>query len=176
MGVSPDGLPFPALLESLLFVSPEPVRIAQLAAVLGCTVEAVEEGLAALAAALDGRGICLVRQGDAVALRTVPAAAPYIERLRGLAAPPRLSAPALETLAIIAYRQPITRAQIEAIRGVNVDHVLQTLEARGLITVVGQAEAPGRPALFGTTPAFLEAFGLRSLADLPPLPADQSVL
>ena len=99
---------------------------------------------------------------------THPDFAPWVIALVGLKArPPRLSQPALETLAIIAYRQPITRAEIEQVRGVAVDGVLQTLSERGLIEQAGRAEVPGRPITYGTSPIFLEYFGLRSLEDLP---------
>ena len=102
-------------------------------------------------------------------LVTAPEVAEDVRRFLGLSGSARLSTAALETLAIIAYRQPITRAEIEAIRGVNCDGVLRTLLAKGLIEEVGRAEGPGRPILYGTTMLFLQHFGLRSLADLPPL-------
>jgi len=99
---------------------------------------------------------------------TQPEYGPWLRALVGVKArPPRLSQPALETLAIIAYRQPITRAEVEQIRGVNVDGVMQTLTERGLVEQVGRAEVVGRPMTYGTTPLFLEYFGLRSLEDLP---------
>ena len=99
---------------------------------------------------------------------TQPEFAPWVKALVGVKArPPRLSQPALETLAIIAYRQPLTRAEIEQIRGVNVDGTMQTLTERGLVESVGRAEVVGRPMTYGTTPLFLEYFGLRSLEDLP---------
>jgi len=99
---------------------------------------------------------------------TQPEFAPWLKALVGVKArPPRLSQPALETLAIIAYRQPITRAEVEQIRGVNVDGTMQTLTERGLVEAVGRAEVVGRPTIYGTTPMFLEYFGLRGLEDLP---------
>jgi segregation and condensation protein B len=99
---------------------------------------------------------------------TQPEFAPWLKALVGVKArPPRLSQPALETLAIIAYRQPITRAEVEQIRGVNVDGTMQTLTERGLVEATGRAEVVGRPTIYGTTPLFLEYFGLRGLEDLP---------
>jgi segregation and condensation protein B len=99
---------------------------------------------------------------------TQPEFSPWLKALVGVKArPPRLSQPALETLAIIAYRQPITRAEVEQIRGVNVDGTMQTLTERGLVEAVGRAEVVGRPTIYGTTGMFLEYFGLRSLEDLP---------
>jgi segregation and condensation protein B len=99
---------------------------------------------------------------------TQPEFAPWLKALVGIKArPPRLSQPALETLAIIAYRQPITRAEVEQIRGVNVDGTMQTIMERGLVEAVGRAEVVGRPPTYGTTPLFLEYFGLRGLEDLP---------
>jgi segregation and condensation protein B len=94
-----------------------------------------------------------------------------VERLLGGPAVTRLSRAALEVLAIVAYRQPATRAEIEALRGVNSDRALETLLGRGLVAEVGRRDSVGRPALLGTTPAFLDYLGLRSLADLPPLPS-----
>jgi segregation and condensation protein B len=109
----------------------------------------------------------LQRQGDGLQLVTHPRAAAVVQRFLGLETSARLSTAALETLAIVAYRQPVTRAHIEAIRGVNPDYALATLTARGLVEEVGRLNAVGRPALFGTTFEFLRAFGLRSLDDLP---------
>ena len=107
-------------------------------------------------------------RGRAGSFVTQPDFASWVRALVGVKVrPPRLSQPALETLAIVAYRQPITRAEIEQIRGVNVDGVMQTLLERGLLENVGRAEVVGRPMTYGTTPLFLEYFGLRSLEDLP---------
>jgi len=166
----PNGhLALDARVEALLFVAAEPPTVAQLARALEVPAEAIEEALRTLADRLRERGLRLQRQGDRVQLVTAPEAAEDVRRFLGLSGGPRLSTAALETLAIIAYRQPITRAEIEAIRGVNCDGVLRTLLARGLIEEVGRAEGPGRPILYGTTMLFLQHFGLRSLADLPPL-------
>jgi segregation and condensation protein B len=111
----------------------------------------------------------LQRKGDRVQLASAPEAAPYIERFLGLDLTARLSPAALEVLAIVAYRQPITRAQIEAVRGVSCDAVLRTLVSRGLLEEVGRLEQAGRPILYGTTFQFLQHFGLNTLSDLPPL-------
>lgn len=156
--------------ESILFVADEPVELAALARIAGASLEEVERAVEALAADCQGRGVRIQRAGSAVQMVTAPEAAPYVERFMGVEEDHRLSAAALETLAIIAYKQPITRAAIEAIRGVNCERALATLKARGLIAEVGRAEGPGRPYLFGTTFRFLEYFGLEKPEDLPPLP------
>lgn len=168
--ILPNGhLALDARVEALLFVAEEPPTIAQLARALEVPAEAIEEALNVLQERLRERGLRLQRQGDRVQLVTAPEVAEDVRRFLGLSGSARLSTAALETLAIIAYRQPITRAEIEAIRGVNCDGVLRTLLAKGLIEEVGRAEGPGRPILYGTTMLFLQHFGLRSLADLPPL-------
>jgi segregation and condensation protein B len=164
------------LVESLLFVSPEPLDLAQIARVLDVPRETVEAGLSLLSADAPRRGIHVQRLGDLLQLVSAPEAAPYIERLRGSEGVAKLSTAAMETLAIVAYQQPVTRARIEAIRGVNSDRALATLQARGLIAEVGRLETAGRPALFGTTFEFLQHFGLHDLGDLPPLPEDLEML
>ncbi len=168
----PQGAELVALIESLLFVAGDPAPINQLANALGAPAEAIEAALAELAAALpgNGRGLLLQRKGDRVQLVTLPAAAPYIERFLGLDLSTRLSTAALETLSVVAYRQPITRPEVEAVRGVNCDAVLRTLVSRGLVEPVGRLEQAGRPILYGTTFQFLQYFGLESLDQLPPLP------
>ena len=113
------------------------------------------------------RGFQLVEKADGWQLATDPAFAKWVRQLFPGPKPARLSAPALETLAIIAYRQPITRADVEAVRGVNIDGVLQTLVERGLVKIGGRAEVPGRPLLYETTQFFLDHFGLRNLDELP---------
>jgi segregation and condensation protein B len=163
-----------ALLESLLFVAEEPLEVALLAGILEAEPAAVSDAVDALAADCHGRGVRIQRAGDLVQMVTAPQAAPYVERFLGMDHHQRLSTAALETLAIIAYKQPITRAGIEAIRGVNSDHVVGTLIARGLVEEVGRADTIGRPALLGTTVRFLEHFGLESPDQLPPLPTEQS--
>lgn len=172
----PAGVELHALLESLLFVAPTPAPVERLAQVLGLTPEAIEAALADLAAAYitEGRGLRLLRKGDRAHLTTAPQASAYIERFLGLDLSSKLSNAALETLAVIAYRQPLTRPQIEAVRGVNCDGVVRTLLARELIEPVGRLEQAGRPILYGTTTQFLHYFGLESLDRLPPLPAGES--
>jgi segregation and condensation protein B len=162
-----------ALLESLLFAAEEPLAIGRLAGVLQVTGEAVEAALGELRAAqlaLPACGLRVQRRGDRLQLVTQPEAAPYIERLLGLDLTTRLSTAALETLAVIAYRQPLTRGEIEAVRGVNCDGVLRTLLSRGLVEPVGRLEQAGRPFQYGTTFQFLQYFGLDSMEALPPLP------
>ncbi|HET7090161.1 MAG TPA: SMC-Scp complex subunit ScpB [Anaerolineae bacterium] len=169
-----DELPLPltGMVESLLFVSGEPVSVARLAEALEVSAEQVEEALAELREATRNgasRGLILQRRGDKVQLTTRPECAPYVEKFLGLSLTSRLSKPALETLAIVAYQQPVTRPEIEMIRGVNCDGVIQTLLSKGLIEEVGRLETAGRPIQYGTTFAFLQHFGLRSLEDMPPL-------
>lgn len=159
-----------AFVESLLFVAAEPLTVARLAAALLVETAQIEEALLDLTRSLIGRGICLQRKDDQVQLATRPAAAAAIERLLGVDASPRLSPAALEALAVIAYRQPVTRTQLEAIRGVNCDGVLRTLLSRSLIEEQGRLEAVGRPILYGTTFEFLQYFSLNRVEDLPPLP------
>jgi segregation and condensation protein B len=161
-----------ALLESLLFVAPSPTPVDRLAQVLATSKEAVVAALARLAETYDEerRGLRLLRKGDRVHLTSAPEAAAYIERFLGLDLSTRLSQAALETLAVIAYRQPLTRAEIEAVRGVNCDGVLRTLITRELVEAVGRLEQAGRPFLYGTTVQFLQYFGLESLDRLPALP------
>ena len=167
---SGDGvLGLPAQVESLLFVADGPVSVAHLAEALEATPGQVEQALAELEAAYAGRGLRLQRAGTRVQLITAPEAAPRVERFLGLEARTSLSQPALETLAIIVYRQPVTRPEIEAIRGVNSDSVLRTLLSVGLIEEVGRAPGVGRPILYGPTFEFLQHFGLQSLDQLPPL-------
>src|SRR5438093_10840466 len=114
-----------------------------------------------------GRAFQLIEKAEGWQLATDPKYAPWVRQLFPAPKPARLSAPALETLAIIAYRQPITRADVEAVRGVNIDGVLQTLMERGLVKIAGRAEIPGRPLLYETTQFFLDHFGLRTLDELP---------
>ena len=158
-----------AQVECLLFVADGPVSIGRLAEALEVTPGQVERALTDLSTAYVGRGLRLQRVGNRVQLITTPEAAPYVERFLGLEARTRLSQAALETLAIIAYRQPITRPEIEAIRGVNSDSVLRTLLSVGLIEDVGRAPTVGRPILYGTTFEFLQHFGLSGLDELPPM-------
>jgi len=162
-----------SLLESLLFVADEPVAVRQLAKVLEVGVKSIEEALEGLRAEYSQRGLRIQRKGERVQIVTAPEAAPYIERFLGLQLSGKLSTAALETLAIIAYQQPITRAQVEAVRGVNCDGVLRTLTRKGLIEEIGRLEQAGRPILYGTTFEFLQYFGLQDLAELPPLEGER---
>ncbi len=163
------ALELTAALESLLFVSAEPVLPSQLAEALEMSVADVEQGLKALETELQSRGLRLQRHGGRVQLTTAPETAELVERFLGLEATTRLSRAALETLAIIAYQQPVTRPQVDAVRGVNSDGVMKSLLSKVLIQEVGRADGPGRPILYGTTPDFLQHFGLTSLSELPPL-------
>jgi len=164
---TPDQLP--AIIESLLFVAEEPQRIGTLSKTLNTPRQGIERAIETLAESTAGRGIYVQRQGDRVQLSTTPEAAPYIEHFLEVEHG-HLTRASLETLAIIAYRQPATRGTIEAIRGVNSDHGVATLLARGLIEDVGRVPGPGRAVLFGTTIRFLEYFGLQKPDDLPALP------
>jgi segregation and condensation protein B len=167
--VVPDAPDPEILLESLLFVSAEPVDLARLEQTLGLGRDDLESALARLNDICRTRGVRVQRLGETVQLVSAPESATTIERFLGVQAKSRLSPAALETLAIIAYRQPATRTQIEGLRGVNCERALATLIARGLVAEVGRAETVGRPVLFGTTIEFLEYFGLNDLGELPPL-------
>lgn len=158
-----------SLIESLLFIASEPVALDDLARTLGVPTDEVRAAVDHLREMYVGRGLRIQHVNGQVQMVTAPEAAPAIERFLGLETSSRLSEAAMETLAIIAYRQPITRPEIDAIRGVNSDSVLRTLLARGLVEEVGRRETAGRPILYGTTFAFLQHFGLESLDDLPPL-------
>jgi segregation and condensation protein B len=163
------------LAAALLFVADGPVSLEQLAQVLGIKASEMEPILAQVEAWLASGKLVLQRQGRNIQVVTSPGIASYVERFLGLDLSSRLSPAALEVLAIIAYRQPITRAEIEAIRGVNCDGVLRTLSGKGLIGEVGRLEQPGRPILYGTTFEFLQHFGLQNVEDLPPLvPLDRN--
>ncbi len=165
-----------ACLESLLFVAPGAVTPAQLAAALDIPLPQVEQGLDELDALYTqegpARGLRLQRYRGRVQLTTAPQAAAAVERFLGLEASSRLSRAALETLAIVLYRQPVTRPQVDAVRGVNSDGVMRSLLLKGLVQEVGRAEAPGRPILYSATAECLQYFGLSSLSELPPLNLD----
>lgn len=155
------------LVESLLFVAPEAVKINTLADALEEPPERIEDALAELAAGQAGRGIRVQRLGERVQLVSAPEAAAAIERFLGLDLTTKLSPAALETLAIIAYKQPVTRAQIDELRGVASDGVLRTLIHRNLVEQGERLEQAGRPFQLRTTFDFLQYFGLQSLEDLP---------
>jgi segregation and condensation protein B len=159
-----------AAVESLLFAAPEPLSAERIAQIMDVPQEDVEAALSHLAnGAYKDRGIHVVRVAGGYQMRTHPDFAQYVGRL--LASPPsRLSRAALETLAIVAYRQPVTLPEIEAIRGVDASGVVRTLTERGLIEEVGRKETVGRPVLYATTSSFLQHFGLNALEDLPKMP------
>ena len=157
-------------LEALLFVAERPLARSEIVALTGVDRETVDARIGDLQVSLADRGIRLVESGERVELATAPDAGRLIARYVGADAP-RLSGPSLETLAIVAYRQPCTRATIERIRGVDSDYTLRTLLHRRLIVELGRSDAPGRPTIFGTGFDFLERFGLTSLDELPPLDA-----
>jgi segregation and condensation protein B len=162
-------LPLSVKLEAMLFVAAEPVTTAQMAAALDVSNSVVERGLNELDASLTSRGLRLQRHAGRVQLTTAPELAELIERFLGLEATSHLSRAALETLAIIAYQQPVTRPQIDSIRGVNSDSMMKSLLNKGLILESGRADGPGRPILYSTTPEFLQHFGLNSILEMPPL-------
>jgi len=172
------------VVEALLFSAQKPLSIREMAAAIkGAGAEdellpnefgrATEAEIAAAIEQLkieyiqEHRAFQIIEKAEGWQLATDPAFAPWVRQLFPAPKPARLSAPALETLAIIAYRQPITRADVEAVRGVNIDGVLQTLMERGLVKIAGRAEIPGRPLVYETTQVFLDHFGLRSLDELP---------
>ena len=162
-------LPLSMKLEALLFVAAEPVPTTQLAVALDVATSVVERGLNELDASLSNRGLRLQRHAGRVQLTTAPQLAELIERFLGLEATTHLSRAALETLAIIAYQQPVTRPQIDSIRGVNSDSMMKSLLSKNLILESGRADGPGRPILYSTTPEFLQHFGLNSILEMPPL-------
>jgi segregation and condensation protein B len=158
-----------AVVEGLLFVADEPVAVGQLAQTVDATIEEVEAALTTLSEQYEGRGIRLQRGGNRVQMVSAPETASYIERFLGLELSSKLSTAALETLTIVAYQQPVTRADIEAIRGVNSDSVLRSLSSKGLIEELGRLDTVGRPIIYGTTFEFLQFFGLDDLDELPDL-------
>jgi segregation and condensation protein B len=168
-----NSLSLSARLEALLFVSSTAVTPVQLAGALDLPTGDVEIGLLELERRYKEngleRGLRVQRHHGRVQITTAPEAAVWVERFLGLDATSRLSRAALETLAIIAYQEPVTRPQIDAVRGVNSDGVLKSLLSKGLIQEVGRAEAPGRPILYSITGAFLQHFGLSAKDELPPL-------
>lgn len=160
------------ILEAILFVADEPLPVSDLSALLEEPAGEVEAELVQMAADYDKgeRGIVLRNVAGGWRLATDPSAAPFLERFVAETRTPRTTQAALETLAIVAYRQPVSRAQIAEIRGVSSDSVIRTLVARGLIEEVARDSGPGGAVLFGTTTLFLERMGLGSLAELPALP------
>ncbi len=168
-----------ARLEALLFVAAGSVPAVQLAAALNLPVRTIENYLdileTRLASGDSPHGLRLQRHHGRVQLTTSPDTAADIERFLGLESTSKLSRAALEALAIIAYQQPVTRPEIDAIRGVSSDGVLKSLLSKGLVQEVGRADRPGRPILYVTTSDFLQHFGLNSLEELPPLSTELSM-
>ena len=163
------------IIEAILFVSGEPVQLGAVARALEVTELEVSAAADELASDYDynRRGICLKRFGSHIQLSTRPDYAPQIEKLLQPIQKQSLSQAALETLAVVAYKPPVTRLDIEAVRGVKCDYSVQSLMNKGLIEEVGRKETLGRPILYGTTDAFLSHFGLTSLEDLPQPPESQ---
>jgi segregation and condensation protein B len=164
----------PALVEALLLVASGPVALTDLAEVAGAHLDDIDEAVERLTE-IEDRGWVVQRHRDQVQLATAPRFAGHIRRFLGLEREARLSSAALETVAIIAYQQPVTRSTIEAVRGVDSTGVLATLLSRGLIEAGGRAESPGQPYQYVTTPAFLQHFGLSDLDELPPLGTSDGV-
>ena len=172
--MSPDPT-LVAGLEGILFVAERPLTTAELAELSEVSPRTVEEALAVLRTELTGRGIGLQELDGAWQLTTAPEVADrvrrYAERAEG-----RLSPAALEALAVVAYRQPVTRGDVERVRGVDSDSVMRSLLHRRLIAEVGRRDTPGRPILYATTFTFLERFGLDGLESLPPLPSEAAAV
>lgn len=164
-----------SVLESMLFASEKPLTIDEIRSVLNTTdTSAVRQTLSELAAEYEqqNRGLRICEVAGGFRMVTAPQFAPFLRKLlRGNKSGDKLSGPALETLAIIAYKQPLTRSEIETLRRVNVDGVVTTLVEKGLIRVAGRKDVPGKPKVYGTTRLFLEYFGLKTLDELPKLPA-----
>jgi segregation and condensation protein B len=167
-----DARELKAILEAVLFVSPEPVPVARLVSIVGTvSKDEVVQALGILTHDLDqdGRGIQLVQVAGGYRLVTKQEYGPWLKRMDKAKAAQKLSRSALESLAIIAYKQPLVRSEIEEIRGVETSGVLRTLCERKLVRIVGRKDVPGRPIMYGTTKFFLEHFGLQDLSQLPPL-------
>jgi len=168
---NPKGsvLDLTARIEALLFVSPELISIPQLANALNSSVREVEKSLEEFDRLCVNRGIRLQRVSRSVQLITTPEMSADVQRFLDLEETSRLSRAALEVLAIVAYQEPVTRPQIDAVRGVNSDSVMRTLLRHGLVDEVGRTDGPGRPFIYATTSDFLNHFGLTSIEELPPL-------
>ena len=167
-----EQLSLEAKLEALLFVAPATVSVKQLAEALEVAPRQVEKALETLEAAYAERGIRLQRHKGELRLTSAPQTAALVERFLDLEATSRLSHAALECLAIVAYQQPITRPQIDAVRGVNSDSAMRSLLTHGLIEETGRTDTAGRPIVYATTAEFLQHFGLSKLEALPPLNLD----
>ena len=165
-----DPIDLAPALEAICFALNRPLTLSEAAAILGRSTVAAAEAAEVVATELRRRGLMLQRHQEEIQLVTRPEVAWAVQRALNPERPGRLSRAALETLAIVAYRQPVTRGAIEAIRGVNCEAVLDSLERRELITEVGRQDSPGQPRLFGTTLRFLQVVGLERIEQLPPLP------
>lgn len=163
-----------AQVEGLLFVADQPVSVAEMASTLEVSAAKIERALDRLAEIYQGRCLQLQRLAGKVQLATTPDMTEYIERFLGLSLSSKLSTAALEVLGIIAYKQPLTRPEMEAIRGVSCDGVLRNLLSKGLIEEVGRMDTVGHPIQYGTTFEFLKYFGLSSLDELPPLEMEEA--
>ncbi len=168
---NPRQTPLTAMIESLLFVADKPVAVSDLAAVFSADRRQIDTALEELEVACAWRGVRVQRTNGLVQMVTAPESAEAVQRFLGLESSARLSKAALEVLAMVAYRQPITRPEIDELRGVNSDAALRTLVARGLVEAVGRRPTVGHPIEYATTFLFLEYFGLSRLEDLPPVEA-----
>lgn len=169
----PSANELPWVMEALLFVADEPQSLGALARAAGVADGAARKALNQLTADYEARGLRVMEDGQKFQLVNAPEYGRYVDELLGTGPGQRLSRAALETLTIIAYRQPCTRAEIEGIRGVNSDKLVGTLEQRGLIDHVGTGDGPGKPKLYRTTMKFFEHFGIRGPQELPALPKDE---
>ncbi|HIS42136.1 MAG TPA: SMC-Scp complex subunit ScpB [Candidatus Limiplasma pullicola] len=160
----------PQILEAILFVAGEPVAVADLARALEVGEMEIMHAVEALERECERRGVTVRRYGDHLRMETRPEYAPYVERLLQPVQRQTLSQTAMETLAVIAYRQPVTKGEVEQVRGVKCDYSVQSLLHKGLIKEAGRKEALGRPILYATTDRFLEHFGISDIRELPPLP------
>ena len=160
----------PRILEAILFVAGEPVAVADLAQALEVSEMEIMHAVEELQRECERRGVTIHRYGDHLRMETRPEYAPYVERLLQPVQRQTLSQTAMETLAVIAYRQPVTKGEVEQVRGVKCDYSVQSLLHKGLIREAGRKEALGRPILYATTDRFLEHFGISDIRELPPLP------
>ena len=166
-----------SILEAIFFIAGEPLSIDTLKGILEIDSTEIERLVKELVAdyTIKNTGLLVAEVAGGAQMVTNPACAPWVKKLLSTAVPAKLSQPSLETLAIIAYKQPIIKAEIEAIRGVNSDGVVKTLLDRRLIKILGRKEVPGRPLMYGTTKEFLQYFGLKDLSELPTLKEFQEV-
>ena len=164
----------PQILEAILFVAGEPVAVADLAQALEVSEMEIMHAVEELQRECERRGVTIHRYGDHLRMETRPEYAPYVERLLQPVQRQTLSQTAMETLAVIAYRQPVTKGEVEQVRGVKCDYSVQSLLHKGLIREAGRKEALGRPILYATTDRFLEHFGISDIRELPPLPSAQA--